>query len=273
MEVPFDVLDSIFRFLRSHPKTLVACSKAHPVFSQAIERHLYYHIRFRTHSDQPERTGDTGYTIEPPYLIELLTNTPHIVNYIRILQIDFKDTLLNRETTQILQNITLVLPMFSGLECMILTAPSHILSWNQLPQGLRAAVENCIRLPTLQRLHIGKLMFPLSILDEHLNINCFSLSGTPQIPVCSEGINPQLTAVSFDFIHDPHIVSFITWAKRHIFKLQSLKCDYSNEELISELLEICSHTLHNLDLQVEQVCKLTSLHIAKISRLELTISR
>ena len=259
MDFPFDVLDSIFGFLKSHPDSLVASSKAHPILSQAIERHLYYHVRFRTCSESSPH-GIAGYTLEPSHLIKLLTKTPHLVNYIRILQIDFRDFIsLNQETSQILQHITSVLPMFSMLECMILVAPSDFISWKQLPLAFRTAVENCLRLSTLQRLHVGELDFPLSILEKNVNINCFSLSGYPKIPDCSDDTNLQLTALSFDGINfTPPFTNFTTWAKRHITNLQSLKCNYSDEKIILELLEVCSDTLNRLDLLLELPCELSS---------------
>ena len=146
------------------------------------------------------------------------------------------------------------------LECMILVAPFHCISWKQLAPAFRTAVENCLRLSTLQGLHVGELDFPLSILDKNVNINCFSLSGYPIIPDCSDDTNLQLTALSFDGILNlaRPFTNFTTWVKRHISNLQSLKCNYSDEEVIFDLLGICSDTLNRLDLLLELPCELSS---------------
>ena len=111
------------------------------------------------------------------------------------------------------------------------------------------------KLSTLQRLHVGKLNFPLSLLN---NIKCFSLSGPLQIPECSDNTNPQLTALSFDDVSHDHLKFFIIWAKQHIVKLQTLKCNYLSVRMISEPLEVCSDTLNTLDFWFKASCELSS---------------
>ena len=257
MNLPFDVLDSIFSFLKSHPDSLVACSKAHPFFSRVAERHLYRHITIHL----GPWTSKFGYLLEPSELSKLLSETPHIVNYVRVLCIvlvDFRGrTYPTPETSRDLEEISLVLPMLSSLECIILNGPSHFVSWNQLPQSFTAAVEKSLHLATLHRIHVRSLGFPLCILDNHRNINCFSLYGRPQTPDCSEDSNLQLTALSFSVTRGHYLTSFLNWAKRHIFNLQSLKCDFYEGEVLG-LLEICSDTLNSLDVTLRATGELSS---------------
>ena len=257
MELPLDVVDYIFGFLKSDPKSLVACSKAHPVFSQIIEKHLYYHIVIHTWIDLHWTCrGHRGYSLEPLHFIKLLSDTPQIVNHVRILQI-----VLHSPTIHNLEEIQ-GLSMFPLLECIVLSGIIlHPFSWNELPQCFRTAVEDCLCLPTLREVHVRNVLFPLSLLDNLVNVDCFSLSGSPQIHDCQADTYPQLQSLSVHTIDNHDLASFINWAKRRILKLQSLECDYySDEQIIFDLLEICSDTLNNLDLSFEhrylQECEL-----------------
>lgn len=84
--LPFDILDHIFGHLRSDPKSLIACSKAHPALTPIADRHRYYHTIVHT--------GSTAflYSFEPKRLIKLISATPQIVNHVRVLQIEFNAT-------------------------------------------------------------------------------------------------------------------------------------------------------------------------------------
>ena len=239
MELPLDILDYIFGFLKSHPETLIACSRAHPIFAQVVERFLYHNITI--HTDQS--TYD-GYCLEPLDTFNLLSETPRIANYVRILCITLGPL---AEVDRILEETALVLPLLPMLECIILKQPYSI--WWLPPLSFSTALENCLHLPTLQEVHVSALYFPLSTLDNCANINCFSLSGSPKMPDCSDdiAIYPQLKSLSFEDIDDED-TSFTSWAKQDIVKLRSLKCGYSSEPMILEFLEICSDTLINLDL-------------------------
>ena len=249
MELPLDVVDYIFGFLKSDSKSLVACSKAHPVFSQIIEKYLYYHIVIHTRTDP-------HWSLQPLHFIKLLSDTPQIVNHVRILQI-----VLHSPTIHNLEEIQ-ALSMFPLLECIVLSGNLlHPFSWNELPQCFRTAVEDCLCLPTLREVHVRNMLFPLSLLDNLVNVDRFSLSGSPQIHDCQADTYPQLQSLSVHRIGDHKLASFITWAKQRILKLQSLECDYySDEQIIFDLLEICSDTLDNLDLNLEhcylQECEL-----------------
>src|SRR5258708_27702530 len=82
MRLSVELIDHIFSFLVSHQRTIAACSKD-PVLFPIIERQLYYHttVRFARGS----RESDCGF--EPERLSKLVSEGPHILNYVRILQI------------------------------------------------------------------------------------------------------------------------------------------------------------------------------------------
>jgi len=247
MEIPFDILDHIFSFLISHPASLVACSEAHHVFSRMAEKYRYYHII--TH------TGRTyfKYNLEPSHLTKLLSDKPRIANYVRVLQVELEFPFRASQMAPYLEQIATILPMFPVLECIVLPYRGGTVSWKKdLPQSFRKALEVCLHLLTLREVHVsGFLDFPLSTLDNHANIDCFSLRGPPQKSEFADTTYPQLKSLSVKGFHDQHHHAYFgDWAIQHIAKLQSLKYDYSSDVTIPELLEICSDTLNNLDLNL-----------------------
>ena len=241
MELPFDVLDYIFGLLRSDPQSLVECSKAHPGFSRILNRHLFYHIVIRL--DDRSISTLHGYNLFVFDVIELVSETPQLVDNVRILQIELNTPRFNGSH---LEEFASILPTFSALQFIILGSRRHIVWQDTPPPSFRTALEGCFQLPTLQKVYVCNLAFPLSLLGTNPNVNFLILSGLPQIPASSNDPFPQLKSLSFDRIHGPPLRSFSNWAKRHITNLQSLKCDY--EEVVSELLEACSDTLENLDI-------------------------
>jgi len=238
MDIPFDILDHIFGFLITHPASLDACSEAHPVFSRMVEKYQYHHL-----------------TIDPvssSFLTKLLSDNPRIANYVRVLRIEGElgRTFFSIRTVY-LDWIAAILPLFPVLKCIVLSL-GGMMSWKKdVPQGFRKAVEDCLRLPTLRELHIDRYIddFPVSMLNNHANIDCFSLCGTPEVSELPDTAYPQLKSLSITgFYEQHHHISFSPWAKPRITRLQSLQYDYSGDDTLLELLEICSDTLTTLDL-------------------------
>ena len=141
-------------------------------------------------------------------------------------------------------------------------------SWQKLPENFRTAMGDCLRLLTLQEVHVHNFDFPLSMLDGHANINCFSLYGPPQVADRPNNTYPQLKSLSFGYVE--HLDFSSTWAKQRIVELQSLACDYF-ESMISEFLEICSDTLDDLDLNLECGGCESSLRFYDLHNVELNI--
>ena len=86
IELPIDILDHIFSFLKSHRKALLVCSKAHSVFSQIVERYRFHHIIISTGF----RVTDLADTSDSSDLRRQLAETPRIVKYVAVLKIEFK---------------------------------------------------------------------------------------------------------------------------------------------------------------------------------------
>ena len=238
--IPLELLDHIFGFLITDPASLIACSEAHPLFSQMVEKYQYHKL-----------------TINPStcdLLIKLLSEKPRIANYVRVLRIESE---LNSAyplfwTTTYFERIAVILPVFPVLERIVLSYHDRMITWERdLPQVFRRAMEDCLRLPTLRGLHIDSYIddFPVSILDGHANIDCFSLCGVPKISEVVDTTYPQLKSLSITGFYSQHDhISFGAWVKSRISRLQSLKYDYSSDGTLLELLELCSDTLTTLDL-------------------------
>jgi hypothetical protein len=257
-ELPFDILDYIFSLI-SDSGSLVACSKAHPSFSTIAEKHLYFHIIIPTSTDIVLE-GPGPYFLEPSHLVKLISETPQIVNHVRVLHIAFSGQARSAEMSSY-EEIALILPMFPALEFIALTT-LYAFSWQDaLPQILKTAVEDCLRLPTLRLVHVGDLQFPLSMLNSNAHIDFFSLSQSLQMPDFPDDTDShlQLKSLVVEDIETKYRPSFSTWAKRHIVNLQCLSCDYSDDQTVLELLQVCSGTLNNLELKIQSPCEAISL--------------
>jgi len=242
-DLTFDILDHIFGLLRSDPESLIACSMAHPDFTPITERHQYYHTIVHA--------GATSFSdsFKPARLIELISASPQIVNYVRVLQIEFTNISgcpPYNLRAPLLEDIACLLPRFPVIECLMLSSEQPFLRWQDLPNNLRTAVEDCLHLPTLQELHVGQLNLPLSILDKNANINLLSIFGNPQITEYPDATYPQLKTLSVHGIDYSFIRPLVTWANQRIGNLQSLEIDCAQSEKTLAFLEACSDTLENL---------------------------
>jgi len=253
----FDTIDYIFSFLKYDSKSLLACSEAHPSFAPVVERHLYCYIII---SSSSKFRSAHGYCLQPSHLSKVLFDTPRIANHVRVLQIafgeDYDDSSDDEENA--LEKDEWIFP---ALETFLFTSVNSF-SWQEIPQDFKSLVEGFLLLPTLHSLHIDGQQFPLSIPDNNPNIDCLSLSGSHEIPHGPDDADAYLQLKSL-IIKDCVDASFWNWAKRRIFKLQSLQCDYSNENMFLEALEICSGTLNDLDLKISSPCKVSSLFFGR----------
>ena len=234
LTLPFDIIDHIFSFLKSHPKALLACSRAHPLLSQIAERYRFRHIVICTGF---QINSNITYSFRLSDLLRYLAETPRIANYVAVLQVELNPY-------QDFEGIASLLLMFPALECIMLPTPrkDSAISWKALPQNFRTAVENCLCLPTLREVHVGNTSFPLSTLDNHANINYLSLAGPPEIePLDLKTTHPQIKSLAFEGFEHQESEFFCTWARQHILKLQKLKYDFSCHEIILEVFNICSN--------------------------------
>ena len=239
MQLPVEILDHIFGFLRvSHQETLLTCSKD-PVLSLVVKKHLYYHIIVDT-DDTIDSESRANYIFDPDCLLKLVSEDPRILHQVRILQIQVGFTPLDKFSSTLL--------MFPVLECIRLIAPNGLFTLYGL---FRDALKDRLGLPTVREVHItGCPRFPFSILGNGKNIESLSLSGyfNNAIPFSEfYTSSPPLPQLKTLRLFTPYIHP---WIKFHVNRLRSLKCCLSSGEDLSKLLRVCSETLKTLDLDI-----------------------
>lgn len=236
MEFPVEILDRIFSALKSNPLSLYNCSNACPMFSHIVERYIYYHIIIPSRLTQSDCRS--GYRLGSSHIVKLLSEAPHIVDYVRILEFSFEGRLSH------LQEIAPILSKFHALQCIILPV-SHYMSWQRLEfQCFKTAVD--FGLPALQEVHVGDMAFPLSILNGHSNITRLALSRCNGSLDGTDSPFPQLESLFADGCYWNCLKK---WGKHHFAKLQSLTHGYSTEDF-SKFVGICSDSLEDLDVNM-----------------------
>ena len=157
--VPAEIVDHILSFLQSDPETLKTCSESHPSLCQLDEPYLYSHILFKT--------DDESESEQCSKLTELFSKRPYIVQYIRSLEIrvnSFHNTKVRRRR---LEEISTILPNLLALREITLDHSPHSFGWNAQPESFRLAFLDCLRLQSMQDVHINSVVdFPFrSALD------------------------------------------------------------------------------------------------------------
>ena len=247
MRLSVEVVDHIFSFLLSHRESLIACSKV-PRLSPIVERHLYYHVTVHIVDSKPLSRS----AFEPEHLSKVLSENPHILNYVRILQIEpdfsfprkkYRQSILRR-----LDEFSKTLLMFPGLECIMLTSKNRVWYWSD---AFRVALEDRLNLPTMREIHfVASKDFPFSLLHICKHVKNLSLSGSFKAKgrICDSTTLPQLKSLTLRT--DDISSSLLAWLKLHINELQSLKCAFFSVEVLLELLRVCSETLNKLDVDL-----------------------
>ncbi len=241
MALPADVLDYILSFLQSDTAALKACSQSHPFLSKLAERYLYVNVAVH---DGSYSAGADENGLEFHEITKLLSDNPYIANYVRNLAFCIsRDLQLLR--LQDLEDVSSVLPMFSGLTKIALRATTAMgCSWPMLPDTFRRAFLDCIYMKEafLERIHSLQLT--------HLN-NCkmVTLSQLQQ-PLTDSNVSSTARLKSLS-IEDSSLFRIRCWVK--ILSLHSLRLSIPPdidglEELgIPEFLTVCPNTLSNLE--------------------------
>ncbi len=248
MRVSLEILDLILGFLIPHRETLIACSKDQVLFP-IVKRHLYYHVI--VHFGSNNRRADTNYAFKPDRLSKLLSEDPRILNYVKILQVQFKgDPLLCMRTFKLeLDKFAKTLVKFPVLECIIITSPGDS-DWCFLSEAFQDALENRLSLPTVMEVHF--LHFADEILPDLNCKNNLALSGYFSTPGQFRSLQQFLPLDPF-YRLKPYPLH--RWAKSHIKELRSLRCVAPVGGGLAELLEVCSGTLNELDIDFENASR------------------
>lgn len=246
MKLSVEILDHIFSFLvLNNYKTLRDCSED-PVLSPIVERHLFYslvvHINHRSHSFTPD------------ILSKIVLDNPRILYHVRLLTIK-----IGSEVDGPFEEFAKTLVKFPLLEYIVLTGSSQDpVSW---PYVFRSALEDRLNLPTIEAVHLIGDDYPLSLFDCCKDIKklCFLRSfGGGEGQDLFE-IQPKLQSLTLCI--DSISLPFLTWIKLNIEGLQSLTCGLAlseGQKPLSEFLGVCSESLKELDIDLEQTdCKVS----------------
>ncbi len=244
--LPLEILDQIFYFLATDHVALDLCSKAHPVFSDLIERYLYAHITILLNKPIVGRDG-----FSPSQLFELLLNKPRIANCVNKLRI--KNTKADDTSMVHWREVARILPKFQRLQTIILVYNLN-LEWSSLDEGFREAFMDCLSLPSMVGVSILRAFkFPLSAFG-CLGIKRLTLGGTFHYSSPNSSLPyPQIESLS---IHScrPSLPEIISWTKT--LKLRTLKfCpSLTHAGAFRRLPELLQSSLTSLELDFGHRC-------------------
>ena len=267
MALPPELLDHILSFLKSDPETLKTCSETHPLLCQLAEPYLYSYLRVET---TPNNSPLQRF--KPADVTELLSKRPHIVHYIRSLEIYVSGNYGNydRETRRCgLEEISTVLPNLVALREITLDhSPSPGLGWEAQPESFRRAFLDCLRSQFMQDVHIKHVFgFPfMSVLNGRCKyIRSLSVRGglwqysNPSPikelnldgPFTNQGL--PLQSLCIQLCREGFLEGFVPWFTTCRSQLRSLEfapLDDRGYGSLSKLLTSSSNSLTSLDLDL-----------------------
>jgi len=261
MSLPDDVLDHILSFLQSDLRALKACSQSHPKFIPLVERYLYATVTLYDNNTISQNGLGT------PQFMTLLSDNPHIANYIRSLEVEVTYDLI--ESVQYLEDIASVLRMCSLLNKITLKQIHS--GWAALPEAFRLAFLDCLHLSSMKAVCIIYVYgFPLTALEYAKNLKQLTLRGwAPDHDFIPErSTYPLLEDLSVQDCGGITLEKIIIWVQAQ--NLRSLEflgpCDTTREVwLLQSLLSSCSNTLVNLNLDIWTGCKsFCANHLLKV---------
>ena len=258
-----DVLDYILSFLESDPKTLKVCCRSHPLLCQIAEPHIYANIYLRT----PNHVSDHNFG--PSNLVKLLSDRPHIVDYIRNLDIQVSGDSYD-EVVPFLQEIPTILPKPLTLKKITLDHRSTrtCFCWESQPESFRTAFLGCLHSSSVQHVCLkGIFHFPFvsvwngeSRTIKSLTVsNCFVWDPFHRVPTVdlydSEYSNAPIESLTFQCCGGIFLEKFSGWVK--IFRMHFRSLEYFQDDsydVLPSLLSCSSNFLTNLDLDIGRKC-------------------
>lgn len=227
-QLPPELLDYIFTFMRDDHPSLRHCAAVNHMFSELVERHLFYQITL-SNSENYIGRGEPS----PAQISKLLTDKTHLESHVKSLRIVMASFGILRwftlrsmadedmgQTLLILSHLTDV--SLSGLH-------SGITSWQRFHHIFQTSFARILRLPSMDSVFIHDIEdFPLSLLN-----NCTSLKSL------------SLRLVGYPTIPSPAIASSETELPMLEY-LEILECTYALSLILVWLLSPGSPKLTNL---------------------------
>jgi len=236
--LPLEIIDHIFGFLQSDSSTLEKCSKAHPILSKLVPKHLYASVIIRVPTDVSR-------------LSELASDNL-IAHYVCNLQLDLVWSVHVGSSRRLLdqEKIALMLPKFRMLRGIALhVGDDPPTEWPLLHEKFREAFTQCLRSSSMIAVSIlGTSEFPLTIFRNCTSIKRLALGGEFDFDDSSSDSSspPRIESLSFYGCHRSSS-AIISWAK--ICSPRSLRFSLPGDfGLFQSLVSIYSNTLVSLEL-------------------------
>jgi hypothetical protein len=251
--LPLEIIDHILSFLQSDVLTLEKCSKAHPILSELVPKHLYANITIRVPTDVSRFS-------------ELASNDL-IANYVCTLQIELVWSIHESSGRRLLdqEKIALMLPKFRMLKGIGLHVGNDPpTEWPLLHERFREAFAQCLRSPSMIEVSIiGASEFPLTTFRNCRSIKRLALGGEFDFDDSSSASSSSLVYPRIELLslHDCQRSSstIISWAKT--CSPRSLRFSLPNDfAILQSLVPIYSNTLVSLELDLGHACMSITLH-------------
>jgi len=251
MSLPEDVLDHIFSFLQFDFYALRACSQSDPRFIPLVERHFYANVTLGE-----QHIAITGSRhVEPAEFTSLLSDNPHIANYIRNLDVHLRVTEPVQHWLEIKASILRMCPL---LNTVTFRSPNGPIKWLSLPENFRLALLSCLHLPSMKAVYIIRVSdFPLTDLKSCEGLKSLTLyDWTPGPSFTPETSRHSLEHLDIQFCSQEDVQEIITWVEPcNLHSLEIMFLASRNIEQLSRVFFSCSNTLTDLNLDIWRDCK------------------
>jgi len=276
--LPVEILDYIFSYLDVH--SLKASSKAHPVLSHIAERHLYVRITLQNHEEY--NSSDSWLSLEVGQLSDLLSERPHIANYVLFLTINVGEG--DDKLFPFLEAIPSILALLLKLRTVVLNWTSTMgrVKFNKypnLPEDFCSSLAKSFELISMKKVKFYGIRIPLSLLHRCGNTieklvfdRCIvSQSDDSEVESSSSGC-PPLEDLRITKINNRSLKTLVHWVANGCRQLRQFRFspfDKRDEDpfvLIKPILVSCSNTLTILDVDLGSLCRFNSARLIFFSQ-------
>ncbi|KDR83182.1 hypothetical protein GALMADRAFT_873658 [Galerina marginata CBS 339.88] len=267
-ELPVELLDYIFTFMRDDHPSLKACTGVNQAFSEIVEKHLYYELSLYN-IDSLNTRGE----LRPAQLLKLFTDQPQLASHVRSLRIiisglAFLQWFVTRTMNE--DDIGRIFPRISHLSRISLAGRRNsLISWGRLQDDFQTSFVEILRTRSLVDVAIYDMdNFPLSLLDNCKSLKHLELSGSfsskaddaaeTSISNSTNPVRAQLTSLSLRY-WSSSVGQILGWLQSesspHIGTLRSLKMTLQHVEygsVVPAIFAACSTSLKELELNPGQ---------------------
>jgi len=252
--LPPEILDQIFSFLTTDKASLKACSSAHPVFFHIIQPYLF--------ADVAISSTDDSSSFQAQELLTLLSENPHVSNYILHLKISIPEPSHHVAVLNTISTILHLLVRLTSISFIYQSYGSRIL-WNEVPESFLTAFMTCLRLPSMRVVSLTNIRsLPLTIFDDFPNIKTIKLINVDVLPRSNWECyvpQPSLQILSVFDCEGAGLPQILYWARtRHLHSLEFRPQYQIDFVRVIMPCQAYFHSLTTLDLDFKDFCMFNS---------------